>query len=362
MGAPYFKWERQIKEASVMVFSSNYPLYGNMSARVMSTLANMANNLQVYSIDEAFISLVPGQDPTEIQERVRQYTGIPVSIGIGPTKTLAKVANYVAKKKENDFDVFEVPGGRRLEEILMDMPASAVWGIGRRWSRKLEERGIRNALHLRDANDNWVRRHMNIKALQTVQELRGISCIQLERPSLDHKSKICSRSFGRPVTELFELKQAIASYASLAAEKLRRDALLATRLSVFLTTGRHRVEKKYSNKFTITLPVATDYTPSLISHAHEALEHIFVEGYRYKKAGIALFGLQKATGRQGNLFAKGETPAQHCLMQTTDQLNRRYGRGSVFLGSEGTKKEWAMRMEHRSLRSTTQWKELIAVR
>ena len=361
MGAPYFKWERSIQEKGVLVYSSNYPLYGNMSARVMTTLSGMTSHLQVYSIDEAFMTLAPGQEAAEIRSRVGQYTGIPTSIGIGPTKTLAKVANYVAKRRTEAAGVFELPEGRARERILMEIPAGAVWGIGRRWSRKLEAKGIRNALHLRDVNDAWIRRHMNIRALQTVQELRGIACITLERPALDHKSKICSRSFGKSVTLLSELREAVASYAALAAEKLRRDRLLTSRLSVFLSTGRHHVKERYHNRFEVILPVPTDYTPSIITHAHQALDRIFIDGLRYKKAGIALYGLQQASGRQGHLFADNPTSIQHSLMDVTDQLNRRYGRGAVFVASEGTRKAWAMRMEHRSLRATTQWSDLVGV-
>ncbi|MEZ4701530.1 MAG: Y-family DNA polymerase [Rhodothermales bacterium] len=361
MGAPYFQIRKELEKAGVAVFSSNYALYGDMSARVMSVLGAYTPEIDVYSIDEAFLELPDGADAAEVREAVWQHTGIPVSIGVGPTRTLAKIANRRAKGGPAGGS-YELPTGSQLDAILAETPIEGVWGIGRRWTRLLRKERIANALALRDQPDAWVRKHLSVVGLRTAHELRGRPCIRMEDQPARQRSKMCTRSFKRPVSEIGELQEAVALFASRAAEKLRRERLAASMMQVYITTKRHGAGPSYTNSTTVTLPAPTDYTPTFVQQAHAALARIYKPGYPYRKAGICLFGLTAGGALQQDLFAPRCTRNDTALMQAMDALNQRYGRGTLFLAAEGIEKPWDMRQDFLSPHYTTRWDDLMAVR
>jgi DNA polymerase V len=378
MGEPAFKREAFFRANGVRVFSSNYTLYGDMSARVMRTLARFTPGMEVYSIDEAFLSLdgmVPALAPShadyarEVRATVRRWTGIPVSIGLGPSKTLAKIANRFAKKEPGHGGVFDLGAAADPGAVLEQVHVSDVWGVGRQYTRLLERSGIRTARQLRDVDRDWARRKMTVVGLQTVLELRGIPCIDLELVPPDKKAIICSRSFGRAVDTLAEMREAVAAYAGRAAEKLRAQGGVASQLMVFLMTNPHKPGPQYANAMTAPLPVATAYTPRLVAHAHGLLEKLWKEGYVYKKAGVMLTGIERAEARQLSLLplaGRGPDPAEERrreqLMQAMDAVNAKWGRGAMQVAAAGLGRPWRMRQSRLSPRYTTSWEEIPVVR
>jgi len=380
MGEPFFKREGFFKQHGVRVYSSNYALYGDMSQRVMRTLGRFTPELEIYSIDEAFLDLdsFGARDlddyGREIRRTVRQWTGIPISIGIGPTKTLAKIANRMAKKFPEHQGVFRVPqpvaGLPRapvipgLDALLDRIDVADVWGVGRRYAIKLERYGIRNARQLKDADEAWVRKKMTIQGLHTVLELRGISCLALELAPPPKKSIMVSRSFGRPVATLTEMREAVAAFAARCAEKLRAQQSRAAFLAVFLMTNPHKDEPQYSNILTARLPVATANTPDLIRLALDCLERIYKDGYSYKKAGVMLSGVEPDATRQLSLLDPTPRLAarQNDLMRALDSVNAKWGRNTLHYAATGIGRPWQMRQERKSGRFTTCWQELPIVR
>lgn len=379
MGTPYFKQKEQLARAGVAVFSSNYALYGDLSARVMQVLSTFSPVMEEYSIDECFLRLdgfahrgLESYTHT-IRQTVHQWTGIPVSVGLGPTKTLAKLASRVCKQVPSCRGVFDLTRYRgepeAINRILDTIPAGDVWGIGRRYAAQLERRGVHTARQLRDLSDDWVRRTMTVVGLRTVMELRGVPCIKLEEAPPARRSIVSSRSFGRPVELRSEAHEAVASYMSRAAEKLRREGLLANCVSVVVRTNEHRQEDaQYANSLSSTLARATDCTPVLLHEAAALLDRIFRDGYRYKKVGVMLSGLESRHGRQGNLLdcltGDAERDAtRDALMRATDAINARFGRGTLAYAAAGVpgKGAWRMRQEFRSPRYTTVWDELPVV-
>src|SRR5215475_13662811 len=292
MGLPAFKLADLAKQHSIEVYSSNYTLYGDLSARVMTTLTQWTPDVEVYSIDEAFLqfSLVPPDALTAYGQAIRatiyQWTGIPVSIGIGPTKTLAKLANRLAKRAGEAQGVVALTSPSQIEATLAQTPIEDIWGIGRGYTRRLHAHEIRTALQLCHVSDRWVRQELGIVGLRLVWELRGISCLPLELCPPPKQSLMVSRSFGRPITTLVEMREAVATYITRAAEKLRRYHVAAGVLTVFLMTNRFADEPQYSNSVTMSLPVATQDTAELIKYALRGVEQISREGYRYQKAGV----------------------------------------------------------------------------
>jgi DNA polymerase V len=356
MGAPVCKLRSQIRDHNIQVYSSNYTLYGDLSRRVMQTLEQFTPDVEVYSIDEAFLGL--SGDVAAIAEQLRQtvqqWTGIPVSVGVAPTKTLAKVANHIAKKSTG-VCVLDSPS-----MVLADLPVGEIWGIGHRLSDRLHRQGIETALQLRDVELSWIRQQMGIVGVRLVQELRGISCLPLELCPAPRKSCCVSRSFGRPVTAIADLKEAVATYAARAAAKVRRDELKAGVVTVFITTNRFKPnEPQYSNSAVVQLPQPANDTFMLVQAALRAVEWLYRPGYQYKKVGVLLTELSPASVVQTDLFSNlAQQEKRGALMRTVDSLNQRFGAGTVFCAAEGIEKDWQMRATLRSPGYTTRWEEL----
>ncbi|MBU1040616.1 MAG: Y-family DNA polymerase [Proteobacteria bacterium] len=369
MGAPAFQWEREFRKSGVAVFSSNFPLYGDLSSRIMTTLEDMAPSVEVYSIDEAFLDLTGVADPEAlcraIRERVLRWVGIPVSIGLARTKTLAKLANRVAKKQPGYGGVFNLEQGQAAEAVLAVTDVGDVWGIGPRHSKRLWARGVRTALDFVRLPRTWVRREMSVVGLCTQLELSGVSCQSLSRAPAPHKSLLCSRTFGRLVTERAHLREAVSSYAVRVAEKLRAEGAEAMSVQVCISTPRHRDNlPQHSGQATVALPAATAHTPSIIDAALRALEDCFRPGYEYQKAGVMLLGLTPASGRQVSLLDLDpeQRQRQHGLMSALDAVNRRFGRGTLrYAITTAPDRPWHMRQMRRSPRYTTSWDELPRV-
>ena len=361
MGTPLFEMRALIQEHQIQVFSSNYTLYGDLSRRVMAVLGQFSSEVEVYSIDEAFLGLA-GLSCERVAHpmrlTVKQWTGIPVSVGVATTKTLAKIANHQAKQQGGVCVLHEA------EPVLAQVPVSEVWGIGRRLSQRLEAHGITTALHLQQADLAMIRQLLGIVGVRTVLELRGVACLPLELCPQPRKSCCVSRGFGRPVVSLAELKQAIASYSATAAAKLRRDQRVAQTLQVFITTNRFRPqEPQYANSETLVLPYPTHDALTIVQAALGATERLYRPGYGYHKAGVMLMDLSDGAICQGGLFVD-ETKRERVgrLMEAVDALNRRFGAGTVRWAAEGVQQEWRMKSQWRSSRFTTRWDELLVAR
>jgi DNA polymerase V len=366
MGMQAFQCKDLIKQYGVAVYSSNYALYGDMSQRVMGTLAQFTPDIEIYSIDEAFLSLTGfnALDLTayarHIATTVRQWTGIPITIGIGPTKTLAKVAHKIAKRNPEFEGVFDITSHPRLDEVLDSVAVADVWGVGGQYAKLLNRNGISTALGLKHASDRWVKEHMKVTGLRTVLELRGESCIRLEQVAAPKKGIVSSRSFGKPVTTLAKLREAVAAYVTRAAEKLRAQKSAASWIHVFLATNPFNDEPQYSNFFTARLPVPTGRTPELIHAARQNLEKIFKPGFAYKRAAVMLTGIVRDNQIQTNLFMPYyyDNDRRNKLMKIVDELNARFGSDTVRYAAAGIEQPWKMRPARRSDRFTTRWQEL----
>ena len=367
MGAPWHLCRDQFKRQGVVVRSSNYTLYGDMSARVMRTLADFTPDLEIYSIDEAFLGLAGFDSRLEEHARklratVLQWTGIPVSVGIAATKTLAKAANRLAKKDPERAGVYIMLDPAEAETALGRMQLTDLWGLAGRMAARLEAIGIRSPLALRDADPRFVRERTSVVMERMIHELRGRPCLDLEDTTPDRKSIMASRSFGRPVTCKREMEEAVASYVARAAEKMRRQGLATSSLVVFLHTNRHKPDQpQYYAARPVQLPVATADTGKLTAAAMHGLGCVWRDGYRYAKAGVVFPVLGPATKVQGDLFGQPDSAASMRLMQTLDTLNRRYGRGTVTYGTAGRSQAWKLRSDHISPRYTTSWQELLRV-
>jgi len=364
MGVPAFQVRSLIRAHDVQVFSSNYALYGDLSRRVLDTLAQFSPNIEVYSIDEAFLSLsgFTSRNLTEygraIRATVKRWTGIPVSVGIAETKTLAKIAGEVAKRTRDAGGVCDLTAGPERDTLLADIPVEDVWGVGPNRARLLTAHGVRTARDLREADEHWIRKRMGVVGARIVQELRGVSCLALEDCPAPKQGITVSRMFGRPVTTLAEMKEAIAFYTGRAAEKLREERLAVNALTVFLTTNPFKDEPQYSNAATVKLPVATDATPELLRQALRGIARIYREGYRYNKAGVMLTALVPASQVQGDLFDERDRERSSRLMRLLDRLNAEMGAGTLRYAAEDFTKRWRARFERRSPAYTTSWRDL----
>src|SRR5256712_3415793 len=285
MGVPAFQIRHLIRKHDVQVYSSNYALYGDMSRRVMDTLAQFNPDVEVYSIDEAFLSLsgFTSRNLTEygraIRATVKRWTGIPVSVGIAETKTLAKIAGEIAKRRRDAGGVCDLTAWPDRGVLLADLPVADGWGVGPNWARLLTEHGVCTARDLREADEHWIRKRMGVTGARIVQELRGVSCLTVEDCPPPKQAVTVSRMFGKPVTTLAEMREAVAAYTARAGEKLRPERLAATVLTVFLTTNPFKTdEPQYSNAVTIKLPAVTDATPDLLRYALRGIERIYRDG------------------------------------------------------------------------------------
>lgn len=363
MGAPIFKWKDMLKKHQVQLFSANFPLYGDISHRIMQTLGGFTPEIEVYSIDEAFLNL-DGINPQKltavgvaIRHRVQQWVNIPVSVGIASTKTLAKLANFLCKKHNEFQGVMNLTTVSDIDNLLARVDVADIWGIGRKLAKFFYSQQIMTALQLKNSNDLWVRKKLGLLGQRMVWELRGISCLAVDSVEETKKSIISSRSFGIPITHLAQMKEAIATYTCRAAEKLRQESACAQALSVWITTNRFKPEEKqYSNSCFVGLPESTAYTPTLIDYAHQCLVKIFLPGYKYKKAGITLSGIRPANQQQSDLFhLHHDTAKESRVSQLVDQLNHKYGAGTVKYLAEGLIKPWYMKSMQRSPAYTTCW-------
>ncbi|MFU7526529.1 translesion error-prone DNA polymerase V subunit UmuC [Pseudomonas paraeruginosa] len=368
MGAPYFQWRDQMREWGVVCFSSNYELYGQMSARVMTTLEGMFPRLEVYSIDEAFADLTGLQSDLvelgrEARARVLLWTGIPVGVGIGPTKTLAKLANWAAKTWRKSEGVIDLRDPSRLDRLLQMTDVSEVWGVGRRLTARLQPLGIKTAWDLAQYDPASLRRQFSVVLEKTARELRGISCLQLEE-AVPPRQIICSsKMFGARVRELPPIREAVAAYVSKATEEMRAQGSLAGALQVAIRTGMHNPDQpRYANCINCPLPYPTDDTRVLAAAAIRGLDAVYRPGYAYSKAEVLLMDLRRRGEFTGDLFTAAPRPAADRLMAVIDRINASEGRGTLRLGRIPVAPEWAMRREMMSQRYTTRWDELMVVR
>lgn len=367
MGAPYFQWADLMRVHDVIVLSSNFSLYGDMSQRVMTTLAHFNPDLEIYSIDEAFLHLQNVEDSEKfsrfIRKKVLQWTGMPVSIGIASTKTLAKVANSQAKRKAELKGVCK-PTQVQMDAILNALPVGEVWGIGSRLSSHLKKKGIHTVSQLCAQDDLWVRKELSVHGLRTVWELKGVPCFSIEEAPAPKQSIMTSRSFGRPIETKEELREAISTYVARGAEKLREENLLAGWLQIFITTSPHQEERYYANHANSLFLEPTDYTPKLLECASSMLDTIFRSGYAYKKAGALLGGLVSKYPYQTDLFIKQDPvkeAKQKAIMDLVDEANGRFGYPILQFAAEGLAPKWRMKHSLRSPGFTTNWNELLSI-
>ena len=367
MGAPYFKYKQLINRNRVYVFSSNYTFYGDMSARVMTSLKSLVKNIEIYSIDEAFLDISSfyycDLDDTarEIRRLIKQWTGIPVSIGIGPTKTLAKVANRQAKKYTAS-NVFDIRDEGTREEILKDLPLEEIWGISTRWGRRLQRIGIDTAYDLTQANARHVRKTISIVGERIHHELNGVSCIGIEEVK-NKKNIISSKSFGRKVIRVGELEEAVSNYVARACEKLRAQGSRAQGLYVFLRTSPFvDPEKRYSNGMSTFFTIPTSNTSKIVKEAKYLTRKLFVYGYEYQKIGVMLLDITGAENEQYSFYEYENYDQSDRVMEVLDGINSKYGSSTLTLGAQGIKKDWKMKSEKKSAAYTTNMLQIPTVK
>jgi len=366
MGEPYFKAKDIIIKNNVHVFSSNYSLYGDLSRRVMRTLKRFNSDIEVYSIDEAFIDLsnFPDNEVEDVAQEIRatvlQWTGIPASIGIAKTKTLSKVANHIAKKKKSGVTNFI--GVENIDPLLEKVDINDVWGVGRQLTKFYHKNGIYNAKQLKNKSNTWIKKSSNVLGSRTAMELRGISCIDIEKTKSKRKSCVVSRSFGQRIEKYQELKEAVAGYCLNASEKIRSESLIAKSITVFIRTSPFQSRfGYYSNSKTIDFPIATNDSIEIVKTALTILESIFKNGYRYQKAGVLLSGLSESTNNK-NLFSTEKDEKINNLMKSIDNTNYRYGRSTLSLASAGVQKRWNSKRQHYSRIDTADFHCLPTIR
>lgn len=368
MGAPIFECMDIVRKHGIRLYSSNYTLYADMSRRVHEVLSEFSPNVENYSIDESFLSLkgFKNVDFTDygrqIRAKVLKWTGIPVSVGIAPTKTLAKIANKLAKKNKMCQGVLDITNHPRIDDFLASVDVRDVWGVGWQYTKLLKGQGINTALDLRNAHDGFIRKHMTVQGLRTVWELRGESCKELEEVVPDKKEIVSSRSFGRDVGDYKELSEAIATYATRAAEKLRSQNSICGYISVWIETNRFKPkDPQYNNSIGCKLPEPTAFTPMLIKYALHLLKRIYRDGYGYKKAGVVLMDIMPDGEAQLNLFVKFDYTKHKNLMQAMDNINARWGSETVRSVASGYERQWGMKRAILSRRCTTNWEEILVV-
>lgn len=369
IGAPWHQLKGLAREHSIVALSSNYTLYGDMSRRVMTILADLAPRQEVYSIDECFLDCTGIRGLTDygqfIRKRIQMWTGLPVCVGFAPTKTLAKLANHCAKKSlagtDGVCDLTVLPADE-LQALLRRIKVGEVWGVGPRISVKLQAMGIQSVWDLRRADAATIRDRFGVVLERTVRELCGESCLPIEALAPPKQQTMCSRSFGQEITTLDELRQSVLTYVARAAEKLRRQQSLTSAVLVFAHTNPFKDVPQLSRQVVVPLPYPTDDTILLSRAARAGIERIFEPGYRYKKSGTMLMELQPKTKRQVTLF---EDPAaiarRERLNQAIDRINSRYGRRTVSLLGAGVEKPWSMRSNSRTPAYTTDWHNLPTV-
>ena len=367
MAQPWYQMRELAEQHGIIAYSSNYALYADMSNRVMSILRKFSPHQEIYSVDECFLGLDGMQrDHTELGREIRrtvlQWTGLPVCVGIAPTKTLAKLCNHLAKKRPIFAGVCEWAklDQAAQQQVMQEIPVEDVWGIGRKLSVRLNEEGIFTVADLLKADQETLRSRYSVVLQRTVMELRGQPCIDLEDSIPNKQQILCSRSFGQPIYAEHQLAEAVSTYVARAAEKLRRQASVANALAVFIRTNPHREkDPQYSKHLVVPLSQSSDDTLLLTKAALWILKRIYQPGYAYAKAGVMLLDLQPNTSIQGHLFLQAADPSKRAsLNETMDKINRQWGRGTLRLASAGFNHGWKMRQDRVSPCWTTRWKDL----
>lgn len=372
MGEPYFKQKDLFRRHGIIAFSSNYELYADMSNRVMTTLEELSPRCEIYSIDEAFCDLTGVRNcrdltdfGREIRETVLRRTHLTVGVGIAQTKTLAKLANHAAKQWQRQTGgVVDLSNLERQRKLMAILPVDEVWGVGRRISKKLEAMGIKTVLQLADTDIRFIRKHFNVVLERTVRELRGEPCLGLEEFAPVKQEIVCSRSFGGRITEYHEMRQAICSYASRAAEKLRGEHQYCRFISAFVKTSPFALnEPYYGNSASVKLLTPTQDSRDIITAATKCLDAIWRDGHRYQKAGVMLGDFYSQGVAQLNLF-DDNAPRQNSekLMEVLDHLNAKDGRGTLYFAGQGIQTAWQMKREMLSPRYTTRYSDLLKVK
>lgn len=370
MAKPWYQMREVAAQHGIIAYSSNYALYADMSNRVMSILSRFSPDQEIYSIDECFLGLAGIlRDHTELGQEIRhtvkQWTGLPVCVGIAPTKTLAKFCNFLAKKRPKLNGVCEwakLSPDVQLK-VMQKVAVDEIWGVGRRIAARLNREGIFTVADLMQADAETIASRYSVVLQRTVLELRGQPCLELEDHAPDKQQILCSRSFGKPIYLENELREAVSTYVARAAEKLRRQQSVAGSIAVFIRTNPHRAQDpQYAKHFIMPLSQVSDDTLLLTKAALWILQRIYQPGYAYAKAGVMLLDLQANTGIQGHLFLQTADPLKRAsLNETMDQINRHWGRGTVRLASAGFNHGWKMRQEHLSPSWTTRWGEIPTV-
>lgn len=372
MGEPYFKQKDMFLRHGIIAFSSNYELYADMSNRVMTTLEELSPRCEIYSIDEAFCDLTGVRNcrdltdfGREIRETVLRRSHLTVGVGIAQTKTLAKLANHAAKQWQRQTGgVVDLSNLERQRKLMSLLPVDEVWGVGRRISKKLESMGIKTVLQLADTDIRFIRKHFNVVLERTVRELRGEPCLGLEEFAPVKQEIVCSRSFGGRITEYHEMRQAICSYASRAAEKLRGEHQYCRFISAFVKTSPFALnEPYYGNSASVKLLIPTQDSRDIIAAATKCLDAIWRDGHRYQKAGVMLGDFYSQGVAQLNLF-DDNAPRQNSekLMEVLDHLNAKDGRGTLYFAGQGIQAAWQMKREMLSPRYTTRYSDLLKVK
>ena len=374
MGGALHEWQDVIRKHKVIIYSSNFALYSDMSTRVMQVLTEHAADIEIYSVDEAFLHLVDIgiKDPAYyaktarmLKEKVRQYTGIPVTFGIGPTKTLAKIATKFAKKHaiyQGVLDITDLPE-LMLDDVLAKTPVADVWGVGRRYTILLQRHRIMTARDLKYAPDAWIRKNMTINGLRTVHELRGIPCFALDLMPENKKSITASRSFGKRMTEKQFLHEAVALHASSAARQLRDQNSKAVGIAAFVVYMHYHDDQRHFDSRYVELEHASSYTPDLISAAKKCIDQLYMPGRFYKKAGVIISDIVPADSVQLPWFSKvPDFAKQDSAMQALDTINRRWGNGTLEYAATGVEQPWRVKSQQRSPLFTTSWHELLKIK
>lgn len=376
MGEPFFQCKDIIKQYNVYYYSANFALYSDMSNRVMQTLMMYCTDIEVYSIDEAFIHIHEHTDHKAFNDvyyrefadflvkKVKQCTGLPISIGIGSTKTLAKLANGIAKKQGAYNGVFDFSAytDYQVDEILEQIEISEIWGVGHRYAKMLQGYGIKTVKAFKYTHEKTIRKMMTVVGLKTLWEILGKSCLPLSQVIADKQTIMVSRSFGIKITGLHEMKEAVAQYATNAAVKLRKQRHNAYTITVSVVSKRYVEAPTYYHSQSYNFAVATSYTPDLIKAAHECLALIYKQGYEYKKAVVVLSQLVPYESQQLNIYKVVEkSEEKYQLMKCIDKANTKYGKNKVTFAAVGTKQPWRMKQLHKTPAYTTNWFELLTV-
>jgi len=368
MGEPYFKVQKIVKENDVKIFSTNFALYGDISRRVMKTLKQFSPQMEIYSIDEAFLDLSSVKNENllehgyEIRKTILKWTGIPTSIGIATTKTLSKAANYIAKKEKSG--VIDLVNSKKIDKLLSEIKINDVWGVGQQLTKFYIKNGINTAYDLKNTHNGWIKKNTNVFASRTAMELKGIPCVSLELYEEKRKNCCVSRSFGKKITKLEDLSEAIATHCLNAAEKIRVDNQTVKKITIFIRTSPFQKDKNYyANKKDIDLPIRTNDSIELVKQALTALKSIYKKGHRYQKAGVIFSNLKDVNIYNKNLFSTiNNEEKRNKLMKAIDYTNAKFGHHSLSIVQAGLKIKWNTKRQHSSKIDTACFELLPAVK